>query len=95
MRPASDPAAVGPTTLGVVRALVRLKWSLLRNGLRGSTQLRIQTGLSLAFSLGGGLLAFALAVGVGRGFSNGDAAVVVILPVVILATAFLAAAAGV
>jgi hypothetical protein len=84
-----------PSTASVVRALVRLKWSLLRNGLRGSTQLRIQTGLSLVFSTGAGLLACALTAGIGRGFANADAAVVVLLPAVVVATALLAAAAGV
>ncbi len=79
----------------VVRGIVRLKWNLLRNGLRGSTQLRLQTVLSVVFSAVAGVVAFALLVGLGRSFSSAGAAVVVVLPVVVVATAFLAAASGV
>ncbi len=79
----------------VVRGIVALKWNLLRNGLRGSTQLRLQTVLSVVFSTVGGVVAFALLAGLGRSFSSSASAVVVVLPVVVLATGLLAAAAGV
>jgi len=79
----------------VVLAVVGLKWNLLRNGLRGSGQLRLQTVMSVVFSAGAGVLAFALLAGMGRSFSNASSAAVVLIPIVILATALLAAAAGV
>lgn len=92
------PSASAPGRLGLggaVRALVSLKWTLLRGGFRGNAQLRFQTALSLAFSTGAGLFALVVLAGLGRGFSNASSIIVVLLPVVVTATGLLAAAAGV
>lgn len=77
------------------RALMSLKWNLLRNGLRGRLQLRVQTLLSLVASVLLGLFGFAALAGIGRSLDNGDLLVVIVLPVVVAGIALLSAAAGV
>ncbi len=77
------------------RSLASLKWNLLRNGLRGRMQLRLQTWTSLVASTVLGLFGLAAFAGVGRSFANGDLVVVILLPVIVAGIALLSAAAGV
>lgn len=84
--------------LGVGRAVVafaRLKWHLLRGGLRGSTQQRIQTLLAVVMSLVFGVMAAVILAGLGRGWEDAGRFVVVLLPVTVLGLGVLSAAAGV
>lgn len=85
-------------TIGVpraVRSLAGLKWTLLRAGLRGSNQQKLQVGLSLLLSLVFGLLALAGLSAVGRGSANAGAILVVVLPVTAIMVGLLSAATGV
>ncbi len=75
--------------------MVGLKWNLLRNGLTGRMQLRVQTWMSLVASLLLGLFGFAALAGLGRSMRNGDLLVVILLPVLVAGIALLSAAAGV
>ncbi len=86
----------GQVSLGrACRALASLKWNLLRNGLRGRMQLRIQTWSALVASVLLGLFGLAGFAAVGRSFGNGDLVVVILLPVIVGGIALLSAAAGV
>ncbi len=86
----------GEVSLGrACRSLASLKWNLLRNGLRGRLQLRLQTWTSLVASSVLGLFGLAAFAGVGRSFANGDLVVVILLPVIVAGIALLSAAAGV
>jgi ABC-2 type transport system permease protein len=96
-RPATSTALDRPT-IGVpkaVRSIAGLKWTLLRGGLRGSNQQKIQVGLSLVLSMVFGLLAFAGLSAVGRGSSNAGPILVVLLPVTAIGVGLLSAATGV
>jgi ABC-2 type transport system permease protein len=77
------------------RSLASLKWNLLRNGLRGRMQLRVQTWSSIVASTVLGLFGLAAFAGIGRSFSNGDLVVVITLPIIVAGIALLSAAAGV
>jgi len=72
-----------------------LKWNLLRNGLTGRMQLRVQTWLSLVTSVLLGLFGFAALAGLGRSMLNGDLLIVIVIPVMVFGIALLSAAAGV
>jgi ABC-2 type transport system permease protein len=85
-------------TLGLPRvavAFARLKWHLLRGGLRGSTQQRVQTVLAAVVALVFGLLAAFVLFSIGREAVAADDIVVVLLPVSVLAMGVLSAATGV
>ncbi|UDY37106.1 hypothetical protein [Dermatobacter hominis] len=88
--------AAGEVSLGrACRSLASLKWNLLRNGLRGRMQLRLQTWSSIVASTVLGLFGLTAFAGIGRSFSNGDLVVVIVLPVIVAGIALLSAAAGV
>lgn len=92
----SGPSPTGEVDLGrACRTLVSLKWNLLRNGLTGRVQLRVQTWMSLVTSLLLGLFGFAAFAGLGRSIRNGDLLVVILLPVLVAGITLLSAAAGV
>ncbi len=74
---------------------MRIKWSLLTGGLRGSSQQRIQLGLALVFSVLLGVFGLAVFATIGNQFVAGDEIIVVILPVLVLGIGLLSAAAGV
>lgn len=91
---AEQPA--GEVSLGrACRVLMSLKWNLLRNGLTGRMQLRVQTWLSLVTSVLLGLFGFAALAGLGRSMLNGDLLIVIVIPVMVFGIALLSAAAGV
>jgi ABC-2 type transport system permease protein len=86
------------TTIGVpaaLRSLAKLKWNLLRGGLRGSGQQRVQVVLSVVLSALFGLVAFGVLAALGRGSSHALSILVVVLPVTTIAVGLLSAAAGV
>ena len=85
----------GPGVLGSARVLCRLKWSLLRGGLRGSTQQRFQTWMSVVMSLAFGAFGLAVLVAVGRGVGSADDAVVLLFPVSVIGVGLLSSATGV
>lgn len=86
----------GSVSLGrACRCLVSLKWNLLRNGLTGRLQIRVQTWLSLVTSALLGVFGLAAFAGLGRSVTYGDLLVVVLLPVLVAGVALLSAAAGV
>ncbi|MFM7069949.1 MAG: hypothetical protein ACKOYM_10890 [Actinomycetes bacterium] len=89
----SPPFGVG--TGRAARVLMGIKWSLLRGGLRGSGQQRLQTSLALVFSVALGLFGLLVFTTLGRAFVAGDQIVVVVLPVLVIGIGLLAAAAGV
>lgn len=72
-----------------------IKWNLLRNGLTGRMQLRVQTWMALGASLLLGIFGFLSLAGLGRSMADGDLLVVVLLPVLVAGIALLSAAAGV
>lgn len=80
---------------GAAVAFIRLKWHLLRGGLRGSTQQRIQTLVSLGVSTLFGVLAALILWSIGGSSASAAAIVVVLLPVAVVGVAVLSAAAGV
>jgi len=85
-------------SLGVARAVRRLaalKWSLLRGGLRGSRQQKVQVGLAAVLSVVFGAFAFTGFTAIGRTSADADAILVVALPVTVLVVGLLSAAAGV
>ncbi|MHB1137782.1 MAG: hypothetical protein ACYC2O_02425 [Microthrixaceae bacterium] len=88
----------GPRTIGVAaatRSLARLKWRLLRGGLRGRGQQKLQVLLSVVLSAAFGLVAMGAFAAIGRGSADADAILVVVLPVLTLVVGLLSAAAGV
>ena len=94
----SDPSSSASAGLGVptaVRSLAKLKWNLLRGGLRGSGQQRVQVVLSVVLSALFGLVALGVLTALGRGSSHALAILVVVLPVTTIAVGLLSAAAGV
>jgi len=89
---------VSGRTIGVPRALrsiAGLKWSLLRGGLRGSTQQKIQVGLSMLLSMLFGLIAFGGLAAVGRSSAEAESILVVFMPVIVIVVGLLSAATGV
>lgn len=89
----SSAAATSP--IGSIRALCRLKWSLLRGGLRGSTQQKFQTWLSVVMSVVIGGLGLAVLAAVGRGITTADEVIVLLLPVSVVGVGLLSSATGV
>ncbi len=89
-------SAGGPSdVLTASRALCRLKWSLLRGGLRGSTQQRFQTWMSVVMSLVIGVFCLAVLAAIGRGVEAADDIVVLLLPASVLGVGLLSSATGV
>ena len=87
----------GPT-IGVpraVRSLAGLKWTLLRGGLRGSNQQKLQVGLSMLLSTVFGLIAFASLAAVGHGSADAEQILIVFMPVIVVVVGLLSAATGV
>ncbi|MDQ2679175.1 MAG: hypothetical protein M3Y51_10570 [Actinomycetota bacterium] len=84
-----------PGVVGAARALARLKWSLLRGGLRGSNQQRFQTWLSVVMSVVVGALGLAVLAAIGRGVAAADEVVVLLLPVSVIGVGLLSSATGV
>jgi ABC-2 type transport system permease protein len=92
----AHPAAT--ERLGTRRAAVafaRLKWHVLRGGLRGSTQQRITTLVSVVVSLLFGVLGAMMLAAIGRVSTSADAVLVVLLPAIVLGLGIVSAATGV
>jgi len=76
-------------------ALARLKWALLRAAVKGSTQQRIQIGLSFLLSVVFGLSAFGVLATLDQRSASANQILIVLLPATVLAIGLLSSAAGV